>query len=113
MRRVPETTAEAENFRSVPAFPARPELANITTVKRDPVEPVPVGTYVAMVFRVTGYDRDCDGSLMARLAHVDRAGEESGWEPDHLGIDPDSEVVLDDPGELHRLATPPLGGNGG
>lgn len=97
---LPKITAEQENWRSVELTPGNPRFL---TSKRDPVEPVPVGTYVAMVFRVTGYDPDCDGSLMARLEHVDRNGEATGWEPTHLGLYPDTDVVLDGPGDLHDL----------
>lgn len=97
MKRVPDIS-DKENCRIVPIFPGA------VTFKRDPVEPVPVGTYVAMVFKVTGYDPDCDGSLMARLAHVDENGEESGWEPTHLGLYPSTDIVLEDPGELFRIA---------
>jgi hypothetical protein len=81
IRRVPEITPDRENFRLEP-----------------------VGTYIAMVFRVTGYDRDCDGSLMARLECVDAAGETTGWTPVNLSLYPDSAWVLDGPGELDRLA---------
>jgi hypothetical protein len=77
---------------------------NAVTFKRKPVEPVPVGTYIAMVFRVTGYDPDCDGSLMARFEHVDEQGEATGWEPKNLGLYPTTDIVLDDAGELFRLA---------
>jgi hypothetical protein len=77
------------------------------TVKRDFVEPVPVGTYVAMVFRVAGYDQDCDGSAMARFEAVDRHGEPTGWEPGNLGLYADTDVVLDGPGDLHDLIQDP------
>lgn len=73
------------------------------TIKRDSVEPVAVGTYVVKVFRVTGYDRDCDGSLMARLACVDLHGDETGWEPDAIDIYPDSTLVVDNPGDLWTM----------
>lgn len=95
LKPVPEITAEQENFRTVPV----PGMRAIT-VRRDPVEPVPVGTYVVKVFRVTGYDPDCDGSLMARLANVDRNGDETGWEAKHLGLYPDAALTVDNPGEL-------------
>ena len=79
---------------------------NAVTSKVDPVERVPVGTYVVKVFRVTGYDQDCDGSLMARLANVGADGESSGWEVTHIGLYPDSTWVVDGPDELDRLTQP-------
>jgi hypothetical protein len=97
MKRIPEID---DNARIVPL--ASGPGFDAVTIKRDPVEPVPVGTYVVMVFRVTGYDQDCDGSLMARLAQVDRHGEESGWEPTQIGLYPDSDLIVDDPDELWR-----------
>lgn len=98
MRPVREITAEEENARTEPLadWPG----GTAVMVRRNPVEPEPVGTYVVMVFRVTGYDPDCDGSLMARLAHVDRHGRETGWEPTHLGLYPDTDLVVDHPSEL-------------
>jgi hypothetical protein len=63
-------------------------------IRRDPVEPEPVGTIVLMAFRVTGYDKDCDGSLMARLEHIDRDGRTSGWEPTHIGLYPCTDLVV-------------------
>jgi hypothetical protein len=102
IRRVPEITAEQENRRTVPL--ASGSGFNMVTSRVDPVEPVPVGTYIAMVFRVTGYDRDCDGSLMARLASVDAEGEETGWETDHHGLYPNCDWVLGGPGDLDVLA---------
>jgi hypothetical protein len=104
IRRVPEITAEQENFRMVPFFDL-PGTEGYVTIKRDPVEPVPVGTYVAMVFRVTGYDQDCDGSLMARLECVDADGEPTGWNPANLGLYPDDAWVLDGPDALDRAST--------
>ena len=103
LRPVPEITAVQENAR-YETLAVGPGF-NAMMVRRDPVEPAPVGTYIVMVFRVTGYDPDCDGSLMARLAHVDRHGEESGWYPVHLGLYPDSDLVVDHPSELWELAT--------
>lgn len=98
LRPVPEITAEQENFRTVPL--AEGPGFRAMMIRRDPVEPVPVGTYVVKVFQVTGYDPDCDGSLMARLAAVDRDGEQTGWEPTHLGLYPDSNLIVDHPREL-------------
>lgn len=96
LRPVPEITAEQENFRVVPFH----GLPGVTTVKRDPVEPVPVGTYVVMAFRVTGYSPDCDGSLMAQLESVDGAGEATGWEANCIGLYPDCTLMVDHPSEL-------------
>lgn len=106
IHRLPKVTSEQENHRFVDLMtgaPAVPGETRFITSKVDPIEPLPVGSYVAMVFRVTGYDPDCDGSLMARLEHVDRHGEPSGWEPTHLGLYEDTDVVLDGPGDLHDL----------
>jgi hypothetical protein len=99
VRRIPEITAGQEDFRLVPV----PGLG-MTTARRDPVEPVPVGTLVARVFRVTGYDPDCDGSLMARVEAVDSAGEATGWETGRLGLRPGSWWIVDAPDELDRAA---------
>ena len=104
---IPEITTEIENWRDVPMFD-NGDFPHIRTSRRDPVEPVPVGTYVAMVFRVTGYDSDCDGSLMARFAHVGADGEETGWEPNCIGLYPHTDWVLADPGVLDRLAGEPV-----
>jgi hypothetical protein len=102
MRLAREITAVEENTRLV-SLAVGPSF-NAKMVKRDPVEPEPVGTIIAFAFRVVGYDQDCDGSLMARLEHIDFEGKASGWEPTHLGIYPSDAVVLSDPGELSRLA---------
>jgi len=102
VKRVPEITAEQENFRFAPL--AAGLGFNAVTTRRDPVESVPVGTVIAFAFRVVGYVPDCDGSLMARLEHIDFEGKATGWEPTHLGLYPDDAVVLDDPGELGRIA---------
>lgn len=99
IRPVPDVS-EQENARTVPAK----FLPGAVTTRRDPVEPVPVGSYIACVFRVTGYDPDCDGSLMARLAQVDRTGEPTGWETDSVGLYPDTDVAVDSPDDLHKLA---------
>ena len=102
IRRVPEITAEQRNARRVPL--ASGDGFNASVFKVDPVEPVPVGTYVARVFRVTGYDQDCDGSLMARLESVGADGEPTGWNPTHLGLYPDCAWVLDGPDALDRAS---------
>ena len=91
MRPVREITAEEENFR-VEKSPILPG----GVIKRDPIEPEPVGTIVLMAFRVTGYDPDCDGSLMARLAHININGDggTTGWEPTNLGLRPGTALVV-------------------
>jgi hypothetical protein len=101
MRPVRAITAEEENFRTV-RF-ASWSGGGMVTSRRDPVEPEPVGTYVVMVFKITGYDPDCDGSLMARLASVNRHGEPTGWEPTHLGLYPDTDLVVTEPEELWKM----------
>ena|SRR3990170_1213188 len=87
---------EMENPRIVPV----PNWPNAVTVKRDAVEPEPVGTIVLLPFRIIGYDRDCDGSLMARMDNVmrweygdDRLAE-TGWEVTHIGLSPDDGFVV-------------------
>lgn len=99
LRPIPEITSEMENFRLEPIG----AIPNGARIKRDPVEPVPVGTYVVKVFRVAGYDPDCDGSLMARLEAVDKDGRATGWQPDSIGLYPDTSLVVDDPNELWAL----------
>ena len=89
MRPVRKITAEVENFRteSVPG-------AAFDVIRRDPVEPEPVGTIVLMPYRITGYDPDCDGSLMARLEAIDKNGETVGGEMNCVGLYPDSNLVV-------------------
>lgn len=94
LRPMPEITREQENFRLESLD------GNFKVVRRDPVEPVPVGTYVVKVFRVTGYDKDCDGSLMARLAAVDSYGQTTGWAPTNLSLYPNNTLVVNHPSEL-------------
>lgn len=109
IRRVPEITAEQENFRLEQLEPGND---NFTIAKRDPVRPVPEGTIVVMAFRVTGYDPDCDGSLMARLENIDATGEPTGWEETAMGLYPTSTWMVDDVAELDhpsQQAAPPAG----
>ena len=99
MRPVREVTAEEENFRTEPLFkPGDPEYSPefhvFETTKRDFVKPEPEGTIVLMAFRVTGYDQDCDGSAMAQLQQIDRDGEETGWEPNQIGLFPTTDIVV-------------------
>ncbi|WP_165689235.1 hypothetical protein [Mycobacteroides abscessus] len=53
-----------------------------------------------MAFRVTGYDRDCDGTLMSRLERVDVHGEATGWEENAIGLYPDTAWTIDNLNEL-------------
>jgi len=91
IRPVREITAEEENFRMEPV-----EGAAFSLIRRDPVEPEPVGTIVVMAFRVTGYSKDCDGSLMAELDNIDKDGESTGWTPGKIGLYPDVDLVVTD-----------------
>ena len=82
-----------------PMFPeaesrANPALSQFSLCKRDPVEPEPIGTIVLMAFRITGYDKDCDGSLMARLEQIERDGSTTGWTPGNLGLYPSCDLVV-------------------
>ncbi len=88
MRPVRNISAE-DNARMV-SIPGTP----FDTIKRDSVEPEPVGTIVLMAFRITGYDPDCDRSLMARLENIDKDGEETGWESSAIGLYSESELVV-------------------
>jgi hypothetical protein len=103
MRPVREITGEEENFRLVPVEPGSP----MEVIRRDPVEPEPVGTLVLVAFRITGYDSDCDGSLMARLEHINRDGAATGWTQNCIGLYSEGELVVS-PEELRQL-----GKNGG
>ena len=95
MRPVRTITDEEDNCRIVRKGP-------FETLKRDSVEPEPIGTIVLMAFKVTGYDPDCDGSLMARLVHIDKNGEETGWEENAIGLYSHSDLVVT-PEELLAL----------
>jgi hypothetical protein len=90
MRPVRKITSEEENYRAEPMDARHP---NIRFIKRDPIEPEPVGTIIVKAFRVTGYDQDADGSLMARLEAIDRYGEATGWEVDFIGLHPMTGLV--------------------
>jgi len=83
MRPVREITVEEENFR-----------VESSIIKRNPVEPEPVGTIVLMAFRVTGYDQDFDGSLMARIEQLDNDGNTTGWELKNIGLYPTTDLVV-------------------
>lgn len=79
MRKVREVTASEENFRVA-------NVGGLGVIRRDPVEPEPVGTLLLVPVRIVGYDPDCDGSLMARyeIIGLDDAGCTA--DPEILGL---------------------------
>lgn len=87
MRPVREITMEEENFRTE-------QRGNFILMRRDPVEPEPIGTIVLMAFRVASYTKDCDGSLMATLEAIDNEGEETGAKIKNIGLYPSTELVV-------------------
>lgn len=97
MRKIRTISPEEENFRIT-----RIPKSSLCTVKRDPIEPEPAGTILLVAFKVTGYDKDCDGSLMARLEHLELDGRESGWIVNCIGLHPDTGLVVTEE-ELHAL----------
>jgi hypothetical protein len=97
MRPVKEITAAEENFRTEPV----PGTA-FDVIKRDPVKPEPEGTIILVPFRITGYDQDCDGSLMARLEAIDKDGEATGYTTNCHGLYPSTDLVVT-PEELKAL----------
>lgn len=99
MRPVRKISAKEENIRLEPIAGTHAAL-----IKRDPIEPEPVGTIVLMAFRITGYDRDCDGSLMARIEQVDKDCECTGWDTTHIGIRPSTCLKVNET-ELKSLFT--------
>ena len=101
MKKVREITADEENFRIEPDE----AMPRIGFIKRDPIEPEPIGTIVIKAFRVTGYDQDCDGSLMARLENIDfEELEPNGWEVTHVGLYPATSLVVSE-SEIKELFT--------
>ena len=82
MRPVKDVT-KIENFRTEENY-----------IKRDSVKPEPEGTIVLAPFRITGYDADCDGSLMARMEAIDRDGKATGWEVNCVGLYPFNNLVV-------------------
>jgi hypothetical protein len=91
MRPIREITAEEENFR---VEPASTKSHCFSVVRRNPVKPEPEGTIILMPFRITGYNPDCDGSLMVCLDHLNIKGETTGWSPSNLGLYSDSGFVV-------------------
>jgi len=95
MRPVREITSAEESLRFE-------QVCGYGVSRRNPVKPEPEGTIVLLAFRVTGYEPDCDGSLMACLEHIDRDGEASGWNPSRIGLCHDSGLVVSKD-ELQRM----------
>lgn len=64
----------------------------------------PVGSYVAVVFRVDGYDADVgetsETATMARLTNVGFDGEETGWKANCIGLYNSCTVVVGNPNDL-------------
>ena len=89
MRPVREITAEEENFRLE-------QIPNscLKVIRRDGVKPEPEGTIILTAFRVVGYDKDCDGSLMARLEQIDNSGQITGWMVNQIGLWPNADLVV-------------------
>lgn len=95
MRLIREITAEEENFRMEPWLEG--DGVRVDVIKRDPVEPEPVGTLVLLPFKIVGYDKDSDGSLMARLENIcsyEDKLEDNGWEVKEIGLYPTSGFVV-------------------
>ena len=97
IRKIKEITAEEENFR------VKQIAAGIGVIRRDPIAPVPVGTLIVKVFRVMGYNKDCDCSLMARLENVDNEGRSTGWTQNCIGLYPDATWQIDSPDDIDKL----------
>jgi len=90
MRKIREITSEEENFR------LEPMSQNASRIKCDSVRPEPIGTILLIPHKITGYDRDCDGSLMARLRSVPLDDlDDTGWETTNIGLYPDTGIVID------------------
>lgn len=95
MRLIREITSEEENFRMEPWLEG--DGVRVDVIKRDPVEPEPVGTLVLLPFKIVGYDKDSDGSLMARLENIcgyEDKLEDNGWEVKEIGLYPQSGFVV-------------------
>jgi len=73
------------------------------TLKRDFVPPVPEGSYVIMVFKVTGFGSDCDGSALPVLEQVDFDGRTTGWTENMVGLHGNTALIVDNPKELTKL----------
>lgn len=100
--RIVKDVDEKENFRLVPV-----KGTNIVNPKREFIEPEPVGTIVLLPFRITGYERDCDGSAMAKLENIFVHDDKlctTGWNQSCVGIKGDLIVTDEEYLEMHRKA---------
>ena len=99
MRLIKRITAEEENFR-----------VECQHIRRDSVEPEPIGTIVLIPHRVIGYDKDCDGSLIARLEVIfldelpldEIDSDKSGQVSTCRGLNPEVGIVMSE-SELKEL----------
>lgn len=89
MRPVREITAEEENFR-LEQLPG----TIFQAIRRDSVEPEPVGTIILLPFRIVGYEPDCDGSLMVKMDKIDKDARITGGGIDRIGLSPKSALVV-------------------
>lgn len=110
MRIIPEIPPEKENFRVEEVL--RTNLQTVGVIRRNYVEPAPIGTIVAIPMMVVGYSRDCDGSALARLCLASRYGVPTDPEelaelnkyPHLSGMGIEGHVQLDSVDELTKLA---------
>ncbi len=79
-------------------------LHRVPDVDRQHLFPVPVGTLVAMLFRVDGYDPDPGGWPLARVEHVDAIGADLGWGGTEIGVYPDTAWRVEESEDLDTLA---------
>lgn len=94
MRPIREITAEEENFRIIDANQTI-EGYRLGFIRRDSIEAEPIGTIVLLPFRITGYDPDCDRSLMARLEKIGLDDlEATGAELTNIGLYPSTGFVV-------------------
>jgi len=121
MRFVKEITAEEENFRTesmgikVPG-PVREGAegygsqvremidAPMCMIKRDFVKPEEEGTIILMAFAVVDYEKDCDGSALAKLKHIGWDGDPSGLTIDGVGLYHGHDIVISRE-ELEEIGT--------
>ena len=104
MRLARSISAEEENFRIEPAGHHPTKDIRYGIIRRDPVEPEPVGTIILEASIIVGYDRDCDGSLMARIKSTGLTLEELEYDLSHIdkddytkrnwGIYPSTSIVI-------------------